>query len=237
MTHFLSRLVKRARGTAPRVEPLVAPRFAPHAAEASPPEETATVVRPHHEVRNGREPAVPPENPHPAPPDAVAGEPTSRQQRPPSTKETRDSTSAAATNAGLRPESLLVPTWRDDDSRAQPPSASPDDKGRADVNLTSPRSSSPVTPRRSRVRAAPPSSPGPTTADSDPRFFPDAPPHSRAPVVRVTIGRIEVRGVAPSPAAATLPSRRIATQRTAGPTLTLDAYLQSRRKEGRRSPP
>ena len=29
MTHFLGRLVERARGTAPRVEPIVAPRFAP----------------------------------------------------------------------------------------------------------------------------------------------------------------------------------------------------------------
>src|SRR5262245_5944129 len=29
MSHFLARLVDRARGTAPRVEPLVKPRFAP----------------------------------------------------------------------------------------------------------------------------------------------------------------------------------------------------------------
>ena len=29
MSHFLARLVERARGTAPRVEPIVAPRFAP----------------------------------------------------------------------------------------------------------------------------------------------------------------------------------------------------------------
>src|SRR4029077_649349 len=29
MKHFLARLVERARGTAPRVEPVVAPRFAP----------------------------------------------------------------------------------------------------------------------------------------------------------------------------------------------------------------
>jgi hypothetical protein len=29
MTHFLARLVERARGTAPRVEPILVPRFAP----------------------------------------------------------------------------------------------------------------------------------------------------------------------------------------------------------------
>src|SRR5438093_1643798 len=29
MSHFLARLVERARGTAPRVEPVLAPRFAP----------------------------------------------------------------------------------------------------------------------------------------------------------------------------------------------------------------
>ena len=31
MSHFLARLVERARGTAARVEPIVAPRFAPTA--------------------------------------------------------------------------------------------------------------------------------------------------------------------------------------------------------------
>ena len=29
MTHFLARLVERARGTGPRIEPIIAPRFAP----------------------------------------------------------------------------------------------------------------------------------------------------------------------------------------------------------------
>ena len=41
MTHFLGRLVERARGTAPRVEPIIAPRFAP-----TPSAETATEVEP-----------------------------------------------------------------------------------------------------------------------------------------------------------------------------------------------
>ena len=56
--------------------------------------------------------------------------------------------------------------------------------------------------------------------------FPDELP-GEAPIVRVTIGRIEVRA-APAP---TPPPRKPA--RPAGPTLTLDAYLKAR-KEGAR---
>ena len=52
-------------------------------------------------------------------------------------------------------------------------------------------------------------------------------PTSEAPIVRVTIGRIEVRAV-PAPAA---PARK--PSRASGPKLTLDAYLKSR-KEGTR---
>ena len=53
MSHFLARLVERARGTAPRVEPLVVPRFAP-----TPIAEIASEVETPPPERNDQQPTV-----------------------------------------------------------------------------------------------------------------------------------------------------------------------------------
>ncbi len=224
MTHFLGRLVERARGTAPRVEPIIAPRFAP----APAPAEIATeneAVPPAGLPRAMEPPAARRET---GPPGAIES-PHSilvRQEKTPAEVPKEELIESAAPP---EPEALLVPLSRPNDDRSQPPART--------RKSGSPRRDSPR-----RVQSAE-AEPFVRRANPQPRSTIARPPHRAAvsasaltspneksagpPIVRVTIGRIEVRA-APAPAT---PARKPPTR--SAPKLTLDAYLKSR-KEGAR---
>lgn len=198
MTPYLARLVDRARGSTPRVKPIVASRFAPNGGGLSEvieersaeraPRERAPVER----AQTAADTSLPPrtsENSFEShPPEAAEREPsgdfeTSRTRTDHAPNRQRDSD--------------LVP------EQFRPPG-----------------------PNRIERIAAPEIPAVASQRDHD-RTRSSAEPVEPAPVVRVTIGRIDVR------AAPEAGSARRPTARAAGPKLTLDAYLKSR-EEGAR---
>jgi hypothetical protein len=204
MTHFLSRLVDRARGTASRVEPLIRSSFAPVGerettpdVEASrlPADESKTASNPQHEIRG-----------------SSANEST-----------VRPLTAGEANEAKLEESPLLVPHHSVPERESDRLSSTMPRTSTAD---TPAESSTTVTPRKvARATLHPRSTHGKQRDVDSSAISSD---HGRAaPVVRVTIGRIDVRA-APAPAS---PPRRAAA--AAKPALALDAYLKSR-KEGTR---
>lgn len=207
MTHFLARLVERARGTAPRIEPIIAPRFAPAAVvkiasetEAAPP--SRREVRSPGAIESPNLTFVSEERIELARPE---GELTERSIEPVREEPLVPEIPATPTPLIVRPanmESQPMPVLR---NGAVPGASAPRSK------IARPRSATPATtPARTRRS---------TELPNESRTEP--------PIVRVTIGRIEVRAaplpVAPPPKAAP----------NSGPKLTLDAYLKSR-KEGAR---
>jgi hypothetical protein len=211
MSHFLARLVERARGAAPRVEPLVAPRFAPTAiveiaseVEAPPPE------------RRDQQPAVEEKSP---PCAVVQPEASARKVEANALREPEKST------LGQQPEKLLVPMEKSvvDPTVFVRPTASTNRPVPAAKNgmvrrnsFTASRSKSPQpeTPLTTRHRTFERDLLAPNESSKQP------------PIVRVTIGRIDVRATPP-----VSPSPKSSAR--SEPKLTLDAYLKSRR-EGRR---
>jgi len=218
MSHFLARLVERARGTGARVEPLVTPWFAPTpiveiasevetpSPERSDQQRTVKEKSSRREVvsqrlssekadaQTGRELEK-----SPLPPEIVASEP--------------------------EPEKLLVPmeTSVVDSTAFVRPSPAADRPVPAVKNGIVRRNS--VTAWRSkRLRPATPLKATSRNLEHD-LLRPNESPE-QAPIVRVTIGRIDVRATPPAG-----PSRKSPTR--SEPKLTLDAYLKSR-KEGRR---
>jgi len=228
MKHFLARLVERARGTARRIEPIIASRFA-----RPPPLETA--------IENESRETL--SEPRPAPAEAKSVRETLSEPRsapaeaklvPKPDAAIRSesvSTSAETTDVPIEivRETLLVPQFqeqvpplvvRQTDSQRNAQSTQTNA-----IALEKNEATKPKTLRASRVRPQ----------IEQPRAFfsktvlaslPDE-PRDQAPIVRVTIGRIDVRA-APVPPA---PPRKPA--RAPGPVLTLDAYLKAR-KEGAR---
>ncbi|HEY2800172.1 MAG TPA: hypothetical protein VGI85_06235 [Chthoniobacterales bacterium] len=213
MTHFLTRLVERTRGGAPKVEPVIAPRFA-----AAPLPEIATEL----------------ETAAPAPHEGREKETTHSTRRPPGEN---DQSKAIEKTDNLReerpetaPQSLLVPLAQlveETSLRSRWPRGS--ESLPRDVL---PHVRAAVTPpivrrdnHHSRSAQAEPSPRSALAANSlDPA---NELPSNEAPIVHVTIGRIEVRA---TPAATPAPRK---PSRTTPPKLTLDAYLKERR-EGRR---
>jgi hypothetical protein len=224
MSHFLARLVERARGTAARVEPIVAPRFAP-----APITEIATEIEVPPPVRSS-------EAQSPSPSVAPAQKVVRQKIEPSRGEETRREEAAAAP----QPEKLLVPR--------EIPVSTPTPSivtriGPSDVVVSPKVNGARPTESLSQPSAARPGSVRPPATrvvtgavDRDQSSAPSVihqPPirandsHTEPPIVRVTIGRIEVRAEtppAPPPRKTPSPSR---------PTLSLDAYLKER-KEGRR---
>ncbi len=213
MTHFLGRLVERARGIAPRVEPIVAPRFAP-----------ATFL----------EEAIEDDVPAPARRREASEKPTidpivsrTPKEEEPTAKGKPNEEIAAKING--TPPALLLPRAPSHealtpDSNWTSESSSP---RRDDLPLV--QSAAPLLVRRSNQphRSATPRSPDrPAFATNVPQS-PNDSALPQSPIVRVTIGRIEVRAAA----APTPPARK--ASRASEPKLTLDAYLKSR-KEGAR---
>jgi hypothetical protein len=214
MTHFLARLVDRARGTAPRVEPLIAPRFA-----AS--ESLGTELLPETSIEMEARPVVP----MPAPPNPDRQE-TARPQeeRKSSTASTNDHENEERPATELEVEPLLVPPI------AQPQQSSvarqkEESGGVLESSHLSINQGVPVVTRQKQRTRLTRSTRGAVPAIGELRLPNDS--DGQAPIVRVTIGRIDVRA-APTPAP---PARKSPPQ--SGPTLTLDAYLQQR-KEGKR---
>jgi hypothetical protein len=204
MTHFLARLVERARGTAPRVEPIIAPRFAPvPVTEIA--TETEGVPRP-----NGEKITAPPNNPAPLP--AAVRE----DELVPARGE------ATEPRVEVVPETLLVPA--EIPETPTPLIVRPTKIAERDApSVRAPA----ILPARARSRAlARPSLRSQSIRITPRSTLPNERP-AEPPIVRVTIGRIEVRA-APAPAAA--PRQ---TAPTSGPKLTLDAYLKSRREGAR----
>jgi hypothetical protein len=212
MKHFLARLVERARGTAPHVEPIIAPRFLPaSAAEAAPETEAAP-------KSNGEKMTPPPDKPSLLPVTARKGEPAQPRG------------DAAEAPIEVVQETLLVPPGipeapapfvvRQTDSQRNGQSTQTNAIALEKNEATKPKTlrASHAKPQRAQPRAF--------LSETVLASLPDE-PRDQAPIVRVTIGRIDVRA-APAPP---LPSRKPA--RHAGPTLTLDAYLKQR-KEGAR---
>jgi hypothetical protein len=224
MTHFLGRLVERARGTAARAEPIVAPRFAPppiteiaSEVEASPRgSEIASEV----EVS----PLARPETRGPETP-VKTSEPFVRREKTPAGTPKAELIESAVPAV---PETLLVTSHRPDNEVAQPP-ADTRENGRLRRDVLPPvqliprvvRQGNPNHQRRAPFRSSVrPDLSGDSSAEGKE-------PVNDRPIVRVTIGRIEVRA---EPAPAT-PPRKTAPHSV--PKLTLDAYLKSR-KEGAR---
>jgi hypothetical protein len=222
MSHFLARLVERARGTTARVEPLVTPRFAP-----TPIVEIASEVEAPAPVRHDRQPALQERSS----PRAVV-----QQEAPARKAELNVLQESEKSSLPQQPEKLLVPMEKSavDYVRA-------DDAVRTNSTVF-------VRPSLSSNRAVPAVKNGvarrnlfTASHSKGPQPAPRRTTRSRSfdgdllmpnesaeqpPIVRVTIGRIDVRAVPPA-----VPSRKSPTH--SEPKLTLDAYLKSRR-EGRR---
>jgi hypothetical protein len=226
MTHFLARLVERARGTAPRIEPLIASRFAPLDLSASNavPEITAAIEAPAAETleSDSKSPRA-----IPAPRESKTVLPCVGQAV---VENTPQSSPAETLDAGGRkieivPEPLLIPQL--------------------------PKHSQPLLVRRTRIErqvlerpsrpvvlakqlAKPKTRHLKSQTSAQQRLSPDhvafpfpTEPRNQAPIIRVTIGRIDVRATQTPELSPRKAARKI------GPTLTLDAYLKER-KEGRR---
>ena len=211
MTHFLARLVDRARGSVPRVEPIVAPRFAPAPVAEFPSEYEAPQET---KATNGtREAFVREEEP-------ATDRPRLRKEKPASKEtEEREETVEAA------PQTLLVPLERTDGDGVlpRPHQTHGSESIRSDV-LPHVRSAAVPTIVR---RVGHPGRSANLRSTDRLSVSPNESTANELPIVRVTIGRIEVRAEpAPAPAPRKVSSR-------SEPKLTLDAYLKSR-KEGAR---
>ena len=202
MSHFLARLVERARDTAPRVEPIIAPRFAP-----GPIADFTSEIKPAAPARretDEKETVGAPRNPA-----GRSGEPV--------VKETSNGHLEKATEAER--ETLLVPFQPAAGEMAPRPDWTRGSESlRRDVlpHVQS-AAAAPVVRRANHHRQS--------GMPQPPDFSPNESQAER-PIVRVTIGRIEVRAQA-APAAPRKTSAR------SEPKLTLDAYLKAR-KEGAR---
>ncbi len=212
MTHFLARLVERTRGTAARVEPLIASRFAPAPGPELPVEPEVAAPQVRAAVEAGKTAAQP----------LVTK--TEFSERPAELRNEGEEIPQLfePTEGQIKVvrERLLVPPTVPTASLSlvvrRPGTA--EHERNPDSKPAAPSSSNRPAPVRARSRPAPPLRP----AD-----LPNEQPAGKRPIVRVTIGRIEVRA-APAPAAA---PRRAAKE--AQPALSLDAYLKSRREGAR----
>ena len=211
MSHFLVRLVERSRGTAPRVEPVVAPRFAP-----TPIVEIASEIETPRPERGDQQPTVEEKTS----PRAVA-----QQEAPAGKAEPQIFQESQKSLPPKQPEKLLVPMEKIavDSTAFVRPSPFADRPVQVIKNGMVRRNSFTALQSK-RPRSATPLATRSGSFERDlltPNEWPEQPP-----IVRVTIGRIDVRATPPA-----VPSRKSSAR--SEPKLTLDAYLNSR-KEGTR---
>jgi hypothetical protein len=207
MSHFLVRLVERARGTVPQVEPIIAPRFA-----AAPINEILSEIEATAPVKSREA-------------HAARGKGAAEQEivRRENGRTRPDAIQDEEVNAPPEPERLLVPP-----EISKPEGANPVVRRTLEQEI---ERAAPAHRASLRERASRPGSPEPaTTFGFGPRqrerFVPNESIEER-PIVRVTIGRIDVRATSPPPA------RPAKSAPRPGPKLTLDGYLKER-KEGTR---
>jgi hypothetical protein len=212
MTHFLARLVERVRGTTQRVEPIVAARFQPAAVT---------------EVTSEIEASPPPAARNPRPPLETSS-PDSTIARQEESKSLPAEEKLDAPPREPVQETLLVPpelvtieaplVGRRTEQGENPARLARDGAGTSKSfphpQTTRPQSPAPATMARRAARDVERSlfAPNETSVDR--------------PIVRVTIGRIDVRAetAPPPPRKQTLRSE---------PKLTLEAYLKSRKEDAR----
>ena len=211
MSHFLTRLVERARGTAPRVEPIVAPRFAP-----TPIVEIASEMETSRPARSDQQPTSE---------EKSSPRPVAQQEAPAEKAEPKILPQSKKSSLPQQPEKLLVPMEKSavDPTVFVRPSPSADKSVPAMKNGMVRRSS--FTASRSK-RPQPATSVTTRSRSFERDLLTPNESSEQPPIVRVTIGRIDVRATPPA-----VPSRKSSTR--SEPKLTLDAYLKSRR-EGRR---
>jgi hypothetical protein len=225
MTHFLARLAERARGTAPRVEPLIVPHFAPSDLSGS---HTVSEITTEIEAPAAATPAS--ESKPAAATPLSQSKPVPRRARQALVENTPQTPPAETLDAEERrieivPEPLLIPQLP---KHSQPLVVRQTQIERQVLEHPSGRvvlGREPAKPKTRRTKSQTPAQ-RPLPREHVAFSF-AAEPRDQAPIVRVTIGRIDVRA-APPPA----PPPRKAVQ-PAPPALTLDAYLKER-KEGRR---
>ena len=218
MSHFLARLVERARGTAARVEPLVTPRFGP-----TPIVEIASEVEAPPPERRDQQPTVEEIS---SPREGVQQEAPARKAEPKILRESDKSQLPPEIVApDPEPERLLVPveTGAVDSMAFVRPSRSVDQPVPAVKNGMVRRNS--FTASRSK-RPRPATSLTTTSRNLERDLLTPNESREQPPIVRVTIGRIDVRATPPA-----APSRKSSAR--SEPKLTLDAYLKSRREGAR----
>ena len=208
MNHFLARLVERARGTAPRVEPLVTPWFAP-----TPIVEIASEVETPPLERSDQRSTVEEKSS----PRAVVQQETPAEKAEP--KVLRESEKSSLPQ---QPEKLLVPMEKSavDSTAFVRPSLSTD-RPMPMLKNGMVRRNSFTASRSKRPRPATPLTTRSRSFEGD--LLTPNESSEQPPIVRVTIGRIDVRATPPA-----VPSRKSSTR--SEPKLTLDAYLKSRRE-------
>jgi hypothetical protein len=225
MTHFLARLAERARGTALRVEPLIVSHFAPSDLSGI---DTVSEITTEIEVPAAATPAseskpaatTPPKESKSVPPRAERTLVKNTSHSPPA--ETLD---ARKEKIEIVPELLFIPQLP---KHSEPLVVTRTQMERQVLEYPSGPSAFEKPPAQPKTRRQKSQTPAQQPLPREHIAFSFAPePRDEAPIVRVTIGRIDVRA-APTPE----PPPRKPT-RQLGPTLTLDAYLKER-KEGLR---
>ena len=214
MSHFLARLVERARGTAPRVEPIVAPRFAP-----TPIVEIASEVEAPTLERSDQQPTVEEKSsPHAVLQQEAPAEKADPKILPKSKKSPLPSAIVAPEP---EPEKLLVPP-KMVASDSPVVVSRPQTRDRPALLLkngaVNKESGAPPSAKRPR-----PATPLTATSRNLERELMTPNESEQPPIVRITIGRIDVRATPPA-----VPSRKPSAR--SEPKLTLDAYLKSRRE-------
>ena len=242
MPDFLSRLAERATGMGLVAEPLIAPQYAPSAGPATVEPHPAGAAAPVQEVASPRadEPEARPRRAR-APADPITGAAETFALSP---HDSAELAAIATTPAPAPPSSPVAPPATD------PPAAEQISAHATGVPMSAVREDG-VPPRFVTSASEPQGIAQPhetvPVADETEAAFPSpslagaarqsttALPHSRrvdhaepaAPVIRVTIGRVDVRAEFPARPAAPAPVRR------PPPTLSLEDYARERR-EGKR---
>ena len=198
MNHFLARLVERARGTAPQVEPLIAPKFAPApiieiATEVEAP--APAIVRP--EIAAGRGEQIPSEEKIAPGAEELLVAPETILARP-----------SPAIVRRIGSQEIAAPTKSKGTGTTTRPGSGPPATMGLVAGSVNPGS----------CGAVPATHRAPTRSNES---------HVEPPIVRVTIGRIDVRAETPS-----APPVRKSSPRSE-PKLTLARYLRERKEECR----
>jgi hypothetical protein len=216
MSDFLTRLAGRALATVPVAQPLIPARFTPA------PEPSGFS-----EVHDFREERIESARREPIEDTVAADQPPERTPRRDTLPNTRESAVHAAP-PGERGETAQSSTRSLEPARTAPKLVNvrvPDSVPHREAVRTST-----LDRAREPARTIPESSAVPAAAgisDRSPRAVPQTAPRPPAPIIRVTIGRVDVRAEFPAPAAPAV-KRRPEAQ-----SLSLDDYLKLR-NEGKR---